>query len=190
MSNLILAAPLRGWCAPLDETPDAVFAQRLLGDGVAIDPTGDTLHAPCDGEVISVAASKHAIAIRATNGAEILHARRHRYGCAGGEGFQALVAAGRARAAAAMPLLQLRSRRARAAREESDHADRDHQRRALLDRAVRSADRSVDVGDVADRAAAGRSGWTVPARQRAQRKSSETLDDCRTSTAFTRGRPR
>src|SRR6188508_63926 len=38
MANLTLVSPLRGWCAPLDETPDAVFAQRLLGDGVAIDP--------------------------------------------------------------------------------------------------------------------------------------------------------
>src|SRR5262245_7734142 len=72
MANLTLVSPLRGWCGPLDETPDAVFAQRLLGDGVAIDPTGDTLYAPCDGEVVSVAASMHAVAIRALCGAEIL----------------------------------------------------------------------------------------------------------------------
>ena len=72
MANLTLVSPLRGWCAPLDETPDAVFAQRLLGDGVAIDPTSGVLHAPCDGEVISVAAARHAIALRAANGAEIL----------------------------------------------------------------------------------------------------------------------
>src|SRR4051812_5499184 len=44
----------------------------MLGDGVLIDPTGDTLCAPCDGEIISIAASKHAIAIRAENGAEVL----------------------------------------------------------------------------------------------------------------------
>ena len=55
MANLTLVSPLRGWCAPLDETPDAVFAQRLLGDGVAIDPTEGVLHAPCDGRI---AASK------------------------------------------------------------------------------------------------------------------------------------
>ena len=53
---LKLNSPLRGWCAPLDEVPDAVFAQRMLGDGIAIDPTSDTLHAPCAGEVISIAA--------------------------------------------------------------------------------------------------------------------------------------
>lgn len=72
MSKLILLAPLSGWSAPLDETPDAVFAQRMLGEGLAIDPTGDSLHAPCDGEIISVASSRHAIALRAANGAEIL----------------------------------------------------------------------------------------------------------------------
>ena len=48
----MLKAPLQGWVGPLEEAPDPVFAQRLLGDGLAIDPTGSVLHAPCDGEVI------------------------------------------------------------------------------------------------------------------------------------------
>ena len=96
--RLQLRSPLRGWCAPLDETPDAVFAQRMLGDGVAIDPTGDTLHAPCDGVVISVAPSKHAITIRAADGAEILmHVGIDTVALAG-EGFQRARGAGRARA--------------------------------------------------------------------------------------------
>ncbi|HEV7605953.1 MAG TPA: phosphoenolpyruvate--protein phosphotransferase [Steroidobacteraceae bacterium] len=68
----MLLAPFAGWCAPLDEVPDAAFAQRMLGDGVAIDPTGNELRAPCDGEVISIAASRHAVALRAASGAEIL----------------------------------------------------------------------------------------------------------------------
>ncbi|HJY40902.1 MAG TPA: phosphoenolpyruvate--protein phosphotransferase, partial [Steroidobacteraceae bacterium] len=94
MANLTLVSPLRGWCAPLDETPDAVFAQRLLGDGVAIDPTAGVLHAPCDGEVISVAAARHAIALRATNGAEILLHVGIDTVALGGDGFEVLVAAG------------------------------------------------------------------------------------------------
>lgn len=94
MKTLTLHSPLRGWCAPLDETPDEVFAQRLLGDGVAIDPTGDTLHAPCDGEVVSVATSKHAVALRAENGAEILlHVGIDTVALAG-QGFEALVQVG------------------------------------------------------------------------------------------------
>ena len=40
MPNLVLSSPLKGWIAPLDETPDAVFAERMLGDGLAIDPLG------------------------------------------------------------------------------------------------------------------------------------------------------
>jgi phosphocarrier protein FPr/phosphocarrier protein len=94
MANLTLVSPLRGWCAPLDETPDAVFAQQLLGDGVAIDPTEGVLHAPCDGEVISVAAARHAIALRAANGAEILLHVGIDTVALNGEGFEVLVAAG------------------------------------------------------------------------------------------------
>jgi phosphocarrier protein FPr/phosphocarrier protein len=94
MANLTLVSPLRGWCAPLDETPDAVFAQRLLGDGVAIDPTAGVLHAPCDGEVISVAAARHAIALRVANGAEILLHVGIDTVALGGDGFEVLVAAG------------------------------------------------------------------------------------------------
>jgi multiphosphoryl transfer protein len=104
MANLTLVSPLRGWCAPLDETPDAVFAQRLLGDGVAIDPTEGVLHAPCDGEVISVAAAGHAIALRAANGAEILlHVGIDTVALAG-EGFKVLVSTG-ARVRSGEPLL-------------------------------------------------------------------------------------
>jgi multiphosphoryl transfer protein len=104
MANLTLVSPLRGWCAPLDETPDAVFAQRLLGDGVAIDPTAGVLHAPCDGEIISVAAAGHAIALRAGNGAEILLHVGIDTVALGGEGFKVLVTVG-ARVRQGAPLL-------------------------------------------------------------------------------------
>jgi multiphosphoryl transfer protein len=70
MSDLVLVAPMEGWASPLDEVPDPVFSDRILGDGIAIDPTGSTLYAPCDGVVIS--AAKHAVTLRAGNGAEIL----------------------------------------------------------------------------------------------------------------------
>ena len=52
--------------------PDAVFADRMLGDGVAIDPVGDTLHAPCDATLLSIHAAHHALTLRAANGAELL----------------------------------------------------------------------------------------------------------------------
>lgn len=85
MSNLVLVAPMRGWVAPLDEVPDPVFSERILGDGLAIDPIGSTLHAPCDGIIISSA--KHAITIRAQNGAEILIHVGLETVALGGQGF-------------------------------------------------------------------------------------------------------
>ena len=63
---------MQGWAVPLDEVPDPVFAERMMGDGVAIDPTGDCLHAPCDATVLGIHASGHAVTLRSPEGAEIL----------------------------------------------------------------------------------------------------------------------
>jgi phosphoenolpyruvate-protein phosphotransferase len=94
--NLVLSSPLKGWIAPLDETPDAVFAERMLGDGLAIDPLGSTLHAPCSGRVIAVHGARHAVTLRAENGAEILmHVGLETVGL-GGEGFEVHVEDGQA----------------------------------------------------------------------------------------------
>lgn len=96
MAELVLRAPLRGWLAPLEEVDDPVFAGRMLGDGLAIDPTGSELHAPCDGEVISIHAAGHAISLRAPSGAEILiHLGLETVGL-GGEGFSRHVRDGQA----------------------------------------------------------------------------------------------
>jgi phosphoenolpyruvate-protein phosphotransferase len=88
MSKVNLVAPLAGWSTPLDEAPDAVFAGRMLGDGLAIDPTGAALHAPCDGELIAVPESRHAVTLRSPQGAEILlHVGIDTVGL-GGAGFE------------------------------------------------------------------------------------------------------
>ncbi len=71
-NDLTLNAPLNGPLLALDNVPDEVFASRAMGDGMAIDPLNDCLHAPCDGVVIQVARTGHALTIRADNGAEVL----------------------------------------------------------------------------------------------------------------------
>ncbi|MDR7231567.1 phosphocarrier protein FPr/phosphocarrier protein [Caulobacter sp. BE264] len=91
MSNLVLTAPLRGWIAPLEETPDAVFAERMLGDGLAIDPLDSTLHAPCDATVVNVHRACHAVTLRAANGAEILMHIGLETVALNGEGFEVFV---------------------------------------------------------------------------------------------------
>jgi len=91
---LTLLAPLAGWSTPLEEVPDEVFATRMLGDGVAIDPTAGTLYAPCDGELVAVAPSHHAVTLRAAGGCEILlHIGIDTVGLKG-EGFQVHAAQG------------------------------------------------------------------------------------------------
>jgi multiphosphoryl transfer protein len=72
MPSLTLQAPLDGWCAPLSEVPDAVFAEGMIGDGMAIDPTSGVVLAPCDGEVVTLPAGGHAVSIRAAPGVDVL----------------------------------------------------------------------------------------------------------------------
>jgi phosphocarrier protein FPr/phosphocarrier protein len=99
VSDLILLSPLDGWAASLDEAPDPVFADRMLGDGVAIDPTSGKLFAPCAGQVIGVQRTLHAVTLRAANGAEILMHLGLETVCLNGEGFTAHVADGQTVAA-------------------------------------------------------------------------------------------
>ncbi|TLZ24018.1 MAG: HPr family phosphocarrier protein, partial [Gammaproteobacteria bacterium] len=87
-----LLAPLAGWSTPLEEAPDEVFARGLLGDGVAIDPTSARLCAPCDGELIVIAAARHAVTLDSVE--------------LGGQGFELHAPQG-ARVRAGEPLLSL-----------------------------------------------------------------------------------
>src|SRR4051812_6689641 len=72
MSKLQLVAPLSGQVWPLERIPDPVFAQKMVGDGLSIDPTDAILLAPCAGEIIALHAAGHAVTLRAPEGAEIL----------------------------------------------------------------------------------------------------------------------
>ncbi len=72
MSSLRILAPFDGWCSVLDEVPDPVFADRMLGDGLAIDPTSGILIAPCGGEIVALPASAHAVSIRTAEGIDVL----------------------------------------------------------------------------------------------------------------------
>lgn len=66
------AAPLAGRALPLSEVSDAVFSQKVMGDGLAIQPTEGKVYAPFDGEVASLFETKHAIGLLGDNGMELL----------------------------------------------------------------------------------------------------------------------
>jgi phosphocarrier protein FPr len=90
---LTLLAPVTGIVVPLDEVPDPVFAQRLAGDGVSIDPLGEEVVAPCDAVVLQVHRAGHAVTLDA-NGLEIvIHVGLDTVQLRG-EGFRPLVRTG------------------------------------------------------------------------------------------------
>lgn len=93
-STLILRAPVDGVVLPLTEVPDPVFAGLALGEGIALDPLGECLHAPCDGEVVQCARTHHALTLRTSAGVELLlHLGLDTVALAG-EGIEPLVAVG------------------------------------------------------------------------------------------------
>lgn len=71
--TLTLVAPLSGIVVKLDDVPDAVFAQRMVGDGVSVDPVSQTLLAPCDARVIQVHRAGHALTLSAAGLEIVIH---------------------------------------------------------------------------------------------------------------------
>src|SRR6476659_3297988 len=103
MSQLNVVSPLSGQVWPLERIPDPVFAQKMVGDGLSIDPTDAVLVAPCDAEVMSLHAAGHAVTLRAADGAEILLHIGIDTVALKGEGFRPRVKAGdRVKAGAAL----------------------------------------------------------------------------------------
>ena len=70
--ELSILAPVSGKVIPLEQVPDAVFSQKLAGDGVAIEPSGNVAVAPADGEVTMIFKTNHAYGITLDNDIELL----------------------------------------------------------------------------------------------------------------------
>jgi multiphosphoryl transfer protein len=72
VTRLDLKAPLTGVLVPIEQVPDPVFAQKMVGEGISIDPLSDRLLAPCDGEVSHLHPAAHAVTIRTLGDLEVL----------------------------------------------------------------------------------------------------------------------
>lgn len=70
--ELSLIAPITGETLALENVPDTVFANRIIGDGIAIIPSDNKVYAPADGIVSMVTPSKHAIGITTNDGLDVL----------------------------------------------------------------------------------------------------------------------
>lgn len=90
----ILLSPLSGRIVPLEEVPDPTFAQKMMGEGIAIEPTEGQVVSPVDGEIILMFPTKHAVGIRSNSGLELLiHVGLETVNM-NGEGFEVLVSQG------------------------------------------------------------------------------------------------
>lgn len=87
-------APLTGKLLQLEEVPDPVFSQKMMGDGMAIEPSEGILVSPVEGEIIQLFHTKHAIGIRSQTGMEILLHIGLETVAMNGEGFEAFVKEG------------------------------------------------------------------------------------------------
>jgi PTS system D-glucosamine-specific IIC component len=86
-------APLAGTLVSMDQVPDPVFANKLMGDGFAIDPVSGDVISPVDGRITSfMTDTRHAIGITADDGTEILIHIGIDTVTLGGTGFTSMVA--------------------------------------------------------------------------------------------------
>lgn len=67
-----IATPVLGRYYDISCMPDRVFAEKILGDGVAIELYDHSVVSPVEGTIVTIAKTKHAYCIRDVNGAEIL----------------------------------------------------------------------------------------------------------------------
>ena len=70
--SIVIHSPVTGIAADLTAAPDEAFAQKMMGDGAVVKPTGKTVCAPEDGEVTFVFGTKHAIGFVTDTGISML----------------------------------------------------------------------------------------------------------------------
>ena len=70
-AGIEIFAPLSGEIVPIEDVPDVVFAEKIVGDGIAIKPTGNKMVAPCDGVIGKIFETNHAFSLESDSGIEL-----------------------------------------------------------------------------------------------------------------------
>ena len=90
----IMLVPMAGEIVKLETVKDPVFAEKMMGDGFAIDPTKGEVYSPFSGEILTAFPTGHALGLKADNGMEVLiHVGLDTVNLKG-EGFEMLVSQG------------------------------------------------------------------------------------------------
>jgi glucose-specific phosphotransferase system IIA component len=94
LRQILFHSPVQGHMISLKEVPDKIFANKLVGDGVAFIPERGELVAPVEGEVVHVYPTRHAIGLRTKEGLEVLLHIGIDTSKLQGKGFEAMVKEG------------------------------------------------------------------------------------------------
>ncbi len=70
--SIVISSPMNGLVRGIEEAPDEAFSQKMMGDGVFIEPTDGTVYAPSDGTVTMLFDTKHAVGFETDSGVELL----------------------------------------------------------------------------------------------------------------------
>lgn len=70
-------SPLSGEIVNIEDVPDVVFSEKIVGDGVAINPNGDTIVAPVNGTIGKIFETNHAFSIESEDGEGIIRSLRY-----------------------------------------------------------------------------------------------------------------
>ncbi|MEC9489116.1 MAG: PTS glucose transporter subunit IIA [Halanaerobium sp.] len=70
--TLIISSPLRGIVVNLEDVEDPVFAEKMVGDGLAIKPQDRNVYSPAAGRITQLFPTHHALGITTDTGLEIL----------------------------------------------------------------------------------------------------------------------
>ncbi|GAB2702157.1 PTS glucose transporter subunit IIA [Paenibacillus thermoaerophilus] len=92
--TVAIDSPLEGRSVPLEQVPDEAFAQKMMGDGVAIEPASGRLTAPFDGKIAHLIDTRHAVIVEHDSGLQVLLHIGINTVALGGRGFAAHVRTG------------------------------------------------------------------------------------------------
>lgn len=91
---LTVCAPFSGTAMKLEDIPDPVFSQGILGPGCGMEPGEETVYAPFDGTVTQTTDTLHALGVTSADGVEVLIHVGIDTVDMGGKGFACLVKEG------------------------------------------------------------------------------------------------
>ncbi|WP_348666469.1 PTS glucose transporter subunit IIA [Arsenophonus symbiont of Ornithomya chloropus] len=66
-----ILAPISGEIVNIQDVPDVVFSEKIVGDGIAIKPFGNKIVAPINGTISKIFETNHAFSMRSDDGIEL-----------------------------------------------------------------------------------------------------------------------